>query len=172
MTLWTFSKTNPWFNVCFKFLMYIKYSSLSCKFVTSFSIFSIYILSGKRDKSFWSSCNFFKILNISLKKISIINIIIVSFYEIFVALPIHTNYLCSHTWNMGILYFYHNFHAFIISLHILTNRIIFRFWYLFLPLIIYQYQLKDLISLWSFLRLLAMLILVWGECEQDEAHIF
>ena len=35
MTLWTFFKTDPWFNAWFKFLMCKTYSSLSCKFATS-----------------------------------------------------------------------------------------------------------------------------------------
>ena len=37
ITLWTFFKTNPWFNVCFKFLMWITHSVLSWKIATSFS---------------------------------------------------------------------------------------------------------------------------------------
>ena len=37
-----------WFHVCFKFLMYIKYSVLSCKLVISFLAFPIFILSGKK----------------------------------------------------------------------------------------------------------------------------
>ena len=49
--LWTFFKTNPWFNAYCKFLMCITYSVLSCKLATSFSTFSTFILSGKNDKS-------------------------------------------------------------------------------------------------------------------------
>ena len=44
--------------------------------------------------------------------------------------------------------------------------------FLFLPLITCQYQLIDLILLWSFLRLLAMLILVRKYNEQGQVHIF
>ena len=53
-----FFKNNPWCNACFKFLMCITYSVLSCKLATSFSNFSIFFLSGKKGKSFWRSCNF------------------------------------------------------------------------------------------------------------------
>ena len=59
MTLWTFFKTNPWFNAYFKFLMCITYSVLLCKFATGFSTFSIFILSDKNGQSLWSSCKFF-----------------------------------------------------------------------------------------------------------------
>ena len=38
--------------MCFKFLMCIKYSVLSCKLATCFSTFSISILSGKNGKSY------------------------------------------------------------------------------------------------------------------------
>ena len=38
--------------------MWITYSVLSCKLVTSFLIFSIFILSGKNGKWLWSSSNF------------------------------------------------------------------------------------------------------------------
>ena len=55
--LWNFFKINPWFNACFKFLMWMTYSVSSRKLVTSFSTFSILILSGKNGKSLWSSCN-------------------------------------------------------------------------------------------------------------------
>ena len=53
-----FSKSNPWFSACFKFLMSIKYLVLSCNLATNFSTFSIFILSGKNGKSWWSSCKF------------------------------------------------------------------------------------------------------------------
>ena len=51
-------KINPWFNGYFKFLMWMTYLVLSCKLVTSFPTFSIFILSGKSDKSFRSLCKF------------------------------------------------------------------------------------------------------------------
>ena len=58
VTLWTFFKTNPWFNAYFKFLLCLTYPVLSCKLPTSFSTFLIFILSGKKGKSLWNSCNF------------------------------------------------------------------------------------------------------------------
>ena len=51
ITLWSFFQINPWFNACFKFLKCITYSVLSCKSVTSFSIFPSFILSYKMGKS-------------------------------------------------------------------------------------------------------------------------
>ena len=54
----TFFNTNPWFNAFFKSLMCITYLLLSCNLATSFSTFSILILSGKKGKSLQGSCNF------------------------------------------------------------------------------------------------------------------
>ena len=51
MILCTFSNTNPRFDACFKFLMCITYSSLPCKFATSFSTLSVFIISSKNGKS-------------------------------------------------------------------------------------------------------------------------
>ena len=59
MTLCTFFKTNPWFNDFFKFIMWIPYLIISCKLATSFSDFSIFILSGKRGKWFWTWYKYF-----------------------------------------------------------------------------------------------------------------
>ena len=42
----------------------------------------------------------------------------------------------------------------------------------FLPLIIYQYQLTNLILLWYFLRLLVTVILRQKKSEPDQAHKF
>ena len=53
-----FFKANPWFNTCFKFLMWITDSVLSWKLATNFSTFSILIPSVKKGKSFSTSCNF------------------------------------------------------------------------------------------------------------------
>ena len=58
ITLCSLFKTNPWFNACFKFLMCTTYSVLSCKLVTSFWTFSIFILTGKNGKSLWRLCTF------------------------------------------------------------------------------------------------------------------
>ena len=55
ITLWTFFQTYLWFNVCFKFLMRITYSVLSCKLATN--LLTNFILSCKTDKSLWSSWN-------------------------------------------------------------------------------------------------------------------
>ena len=60
ITLWTFSKTNPWFNAYFKFLMCVTYSVLSCKLAACCSTFSIFIISDQNGKSKWSSCGFLK----------------------------------------------------------------------------------------------------------------
>ena len=48
IALWTFFNTNPLFNPCFTFLMCITYSFLLCKSATSFSTYTIFIISGKR----------------------------------------------------------------------------------------------------------------------------
>ena len=50
MTLYISFKTNPLFKACFKFLMCIVYSFLSCKLAASFLTFSIFIFSGKNGK--------------------------------------------------------------------------------------------------------------------------
>ena len=71
---------------------------------------------------------------------------------------------------MMIIYFHLN-HSFIL-LHNDELRYIFFLLYLFLPLITYLYQLKDPILLWSFLKLLAMLILELKEILQDQVRIF
>ena len=47
LILCTFFNTNPWFNVCFKFLMCITHSSSSFGFISSFSSFLIFIVWGK-----------------------------------------------------------------------------------------------------------------------------
>ena len=57
MTLHTFFNTNLWFSVCFRLLMRITYFSLPCTLATSFSTFPIFILSVKKGKSLWNSCN-------------------------------------------------------------------------------------------------------------------
>ena len=58
ITVWTFFKTNPWFNVCFKILMCIRYWVLLYKLATSFSTLFIFIFSGKNGKSLWRLSNF------------------------------------------------------------------------------------------------------------------
>ena len=56
MTLRTFFKTNVWFKAFLEVPICITYSVLLCKLATSFSIFPIYILSGKNDKLLWMIC--------------------------------------------------------------------------------------------------------------------
>ena len=51
--LCTFFEPNSSFNACFEFFMWITYSYLSCKSATSFSVFSIFIVSGKKSKLLW-----------------------------------------------------------------------------------------------------------------------
>ena len=59
ITLWTFSKTNLWFDIyILNILTCVAYSFVSFKLATSISVFSILILSGKKDKSVWRLCKF------------------------------------------------------------------------------------------------------------------
>ena len=57
MTLSSIFNTNPWFNACFKFLMCITYSVLSCKLAISFSTFTVSILLGQKGISLRRSCS-------------------------------------------------------------------------------------------------------------------
>ena len=87
MTLCTLYDTNLWFDACFKFLMQIKYSSLPWKLSPIFSMFSIFIILGKKGKLLWSkSMQFFWILKISFNKISYIAVFIIDCYKIFIEL--------------------------------------------------------------------------------------
>ena len=70
------------------------------------------------------------------------------------------NYLHTSIDYMISLYFFMIFHVFVISFCIWINRVT------------YQKQLKDLILLYYFLKLLAMLIWELKEILQDQAHIF
>ena len=49
ITLCSFFKTNPWYNACFKLILWIIIRFFYVN--KSFSIFSIFILSGKKGKS-------------------------------------------------------------------------------------------------------------------------
>ena len=62
----------------------------SWKLATSFSIFSIFILSGKKSKSLWSSCNLSGYWT-STSKISYITIFVVVSYKIFTELRCYFN---------------------------------------------------------------------------------
>ena len=53
LTLRTFFNTSSWFSASSKLLMCITHSCLSCKLATCFSIFSLFVLSGK---SLWRLC--------------------------------------------------------------------------------------------------------------------
>ena len=44
ITLWTLVKSNPWLNACFKFLMCLTYSVLSCKLAQAFRVFQFSFL--------------------------------------------------------------------------------------------------------------------------------
>ena len=83
ITLWTFSRTNLWFNAYFKFLMWITFLVLSFKLEISFSTFSIFILSGKNGKLLWSSWNFSRYWTSALRKYPSLFFITV-FYETFI----------------------------------------------------------------------------------------
>ena len=84
MALCAFLKTNPWFNACFKFLIYTTYSVLSCKLAASFSTFSIFILLRKKDKNHCEGYLNVLIIEHQLKKISFITFITIAFYEILI----------------------------------------------------------------------------------------
>ena len=122
--LWSFFETKPWFNGCIKFLMWITNSVLSFT-LTSFLLFSIFILSGKIGKSLRSSCNFLRYWPSTPRKnpsslsslwffikpfliwevrLSIQNYLL----EAFVTLPNRMNCLHPNIEDMTILYFYHN----------------------------------------------------------------
>ena len=73
--------------------------------------------------------------------------------EAFTTLPIHINCLHPNTEDMTILYIYHNLSCICYKLlSINKQKDIFHLLHLFLSLITYRYQLKDLILLWSFLN--------------------
>ena len=69
MALCAFLKTNPWFNACFKFLIYTTYSVLSCKLAANFSTFSIFILLCKKGKNHCEGYVNVLIIEHQLKKI-------------------------------------------------------------------------------------------------------
>ena len=74
-----FLNTNPWFNACFKFLLFKTYSSYhpSLLQVFQFSFFQV------KRLNYCEGFIIFRILNTNFKKISLITFIIVAFYEIF-----------------------------------------------------------------------------------------
>ena len=80
IALCTFFSFNPWFNACFKALIWIIYFSLSSILQIRFSTFSTFFLSGKNGKSLWSSNNVFG-YSTSTSKISYIIIFIIFFIK-------------------------------------------------------------------------------------------
>ena len=126
ITLWTFFKTKLLFNACFKLLVFIMCSVLSCKLAARFSNFPILILSGKNGKSLWSSCNFSRYWTPTSRTYHSSLSSWWFFYEIFIKLrsifdPLkgiywkllwhcfcHINYLHPNTEDVTILYFFHS----------------------------------------------------------------
>ena len=135
---------------------------------------------------------FFKILNINFEKISFITFSIIVFYKIFLKLKGIFDSLKIIYWNllrhcpsiqiiyipilnkyMTTIHLYHNLSCICYWLsHIYKQSDIFLLLYLFLRLITCSYQSKDLILLWSFLKLLAMLIQELKGILQDQVRIF
>ena len=105
ITLGTFFKTDSLFNACFKFLMWIPYSVLSCKLATSLLDFSIFNLQVKM-------VNHCERQHQTLTKMSIIAFFIMISYEIFIKLrsvfhPLKIIYrkLLQHCQSIWIIYF-------------------------------------------------------------------
>ena len=86
--LWTFFKTNPWFNGCFKFLMWITFHFYHASLLQAFS-----------------TLKFFMKLSLNWEVSSIQPKF---FVEAFTILPKHKGYLYPNIEDMAILYFYHN----------------------------------------------------------------
>ena len=85
ITLCFFFGTNSWFSACFKVLICTTYFFFLFKLHTSFSRFSILIISSKNGRSLWSLSNI-QVLNVDFKEIPCITIFIVYFYEVFIKL--------------------------------------------------------------------------------------
>ena len=129
---------------------------------------------------------FFKVLNISFKKISIVTFFILVFYEIFIKLRSIFYPLKFFYWNplwhwltIQIIYIpiskYHHHSLSCMCYYLLHITILsdtFLLSYLFLTLITFWYQLKDIILFWSFLDVFAILIQEVKEILQDQICIF
>ena len=76
ITLWTYFKTNLWFNGCFRFLMCIANSVLPCKLATTFRIFQLTFFLVKMVNNYEVHVIFSDIEH-QFKKISFIPFIIV-----------------------------------------------------------------------------------------------
>ena len=82
ITLWTFLKTNPWFNVCLKFVMCITCSVLSCKLATNFKLIHFFDF-----HSFWYEFYvIFQGIEHQLHENILHHFLHYSFYEIFIKL--------------------------------------------------------------------------------------
>ena len=75
--------TNSWFNTCCKIHICITYFSLPCKLAASCLTYSIFILSGKKEKSLWKLCRFSRYCTSASRKYFFINPFIASFYKTF-----------------------------------------------------------------------------------------
>ena len=129
MTLWIFFKTNPWFNACLKFPMWITYSVSLCHF-------SIFIHSGKSGESLWSPCNFLIYLTLTSRKypplLSSLEFFMNSSlnWEVyFIHILFHHYIPVSNMWRFFI--FITIFHVFVINLCILINRVTYSSCYTF-----------------------------------------
>ena len=72
--------TLQWLKACFKLLMCIKYSYLSCKFANIFN----FIFSDKKGKSYVNRSRIFWVLDINFKEISFITFFIITFNKAFI----------------------------------------------------------------------------------------
>ena len=138
MTIWIFFGSNPWFNACFKNIMEITYSFLSCKFPWSFSTFSIFILSGKLVNDCEGYVNFQDIQ--CQLKISLITFFFIIFSEAWIKFrnilkPLKLicrhrlfhcptiQIICIPIFKIWRFFFIIMFHVFVISFCIAMNRV-------------------------------------------------
>ena len=106
----------------------VTYSVLSCKLVTAFFTFPIFIVSGKNGKSLWNSCIFILhqflhysfLWNLQMEKYLLSNQNYL--LEAFATLHIHINYLHPNIEDMTI-FFIIIFHVFVIRFCISINRV-------------------------------------------------
>ena len=78
-------ETNPWFNVCFKFIMCITYSDFSCK-LQAFLLFKCSFFLVKALNLYDVHVHQLNILNTNFLQISTIIFFFIDFYEIFTKL--------------------------------------------------------------------------------------
>ena len=125
------------------FFMWMTYTVLSCKLVTSFSTFSIFILSGKKMVSHYEVHVVFQHIEHQLQKNIFHHFLHIIFYELFIKLrsiidPFKFIYweLLQHLLNIWIIYipifkiwgsFIINFNIFIISFCISMNCVTYPF---------------------------------------------